>query len=749
MKKLFTRVLPGWFILLFAFAAFTSNAQTTTLIPANSVFKYLDNGSNQGTNWRLASFNDATWSQGAAELGFGDSPVTKITSGKLAYYFRKTVSISNPTQYSSLTLKVRRDDGIVVYVNGTEVYRNNMPTGTIAYNTRASSTCSDDGSSVLTTTLANSLFINGNNVIAAEVHNRSASSSDVTFELQLLGNTTAASTCGIPDVNQFGTLNKTATSASPYWVGISGATSYNVEYRIRNIGAAYSAPISTSTTALTISGLQPSSNYEFIVQSVCPSGVSAFSQSGWFTTLAGTGTACDLPAGLSVSNMGTTTATLNWNTVSAATSYKVQYRKSGTTTWTSANAGTNSLAISGLTATTLYEFQVQTVCSSGSSAFSSSSSFTTNGTPGIAVPAFTHIVVVIGENTNASSVNGSAAAPYINSLANAGAKFSNSYAITHPSQPNYLQLFSGSNQGVTDDNTPSAHFTSANLARELVNAGKSFINYSEGLPSVGYDGGSSGLYVRKHNAVANWMGTGTNQVSTTLNQPFTSFPTNYSSLPGVSFVIPDLCNDGHDVCAPISNRTTQFDRWVQNNLDAYKQYCANPANNSLLIVTYDEDDFTSTNKIFTVFYGAHVLTGTYAQTINHYNVLRTIEEAMGLTTHAGAAASSTSINYCWSATARVGEVQGVDAVAVKYQLQVYPNPVNDLLNIEFQTENTEPVSISIYSLTGQIVYSKTESAVSGSNTISVNMDQNSLSKGLYILKLDFSGEKYFQRIIKN
>ena len=346
MKKLLTRVLPGWFILLFAFVAFTTNAQTTTLIPANAVFKYLDNGSNQGTNWRQASFNDATWPQGAAELGFGDNPATRITSGKLTYYFRKTVSISNPSQYSSLTLKVRRDDGIVVYVNGTEVYRNNMPSGTIAYSTRASSTCSDDGSSVLSATLASTLFINGNNVIAAEVHNRSTSSSDVTFELQLIGNSTIASTCGIPDVNQFGTLNKTATSASPYWIAVAGATSYNVEYRIRNVGAAYSAPISTSTTALTITGLQASTNYEFIVQSVCPSGTSAFSQSGWFSTIAGTSTACDPPAGLGVSNMGTTSATLNWNVASSATAYKVQYRKSGTTTWTLANASTNSLAIS-------------------------------------------------------------------------------------------------------------------------------------------------------------------------------------------------------------------------------------------------------------------------------------------------------------------------------------------------------------------------------------------------------------------
>jgi hypothetical protein len=170
------------YILKIAFAQ-----SAITLIPANTVFKYLANGSNQGTNWRLPSFNDASWSQGAAELGFGDSPATKLTSGKTTYYFRKA-GISNPSQYSNLTLKIRRDDGIIVYVNGLEVYRNNMPSGTVSYTTKASSTCSDDGSTVFSATLASSVFVDGNNVIAAEVHNRSTSSSDLTFELQLLGN---------------------------------------------------------------------------------------------------------------------------------------------------------------------------------------------------------------------------------------------------------------------------------------------------------------------------------------------------------------------------------------------------------------------------------------------------------------------------------------------------------------------------------------------------------------------------------
>ena len=263
------------------------------------------------------------------------------------------------------------------------------------------------------------------------------------------------------------------------------------------------------------------------------------------------------------------------------------------------------------------------------------------------VPAFSHIVVVIGENTSANSVYGNADAPYINSLANAGAKFTNSYAIEHPSQPNYLDLFSGSNQGITNNNTynTSTKLTSANLGAGLITSGKTFISYSDGLPSVGFDGTSKGNYVRKHNPVANWMGSGTNQIPDNINQPFSAFPANFNNLPDVAFVIPDLCNGGHNSCAPLYNPVKQYDTWIRDNLNAYKEWCVN--NNSLLIITFDEDDYSATNKIATVFYGAHLIPNTYTQTINHYSILRMMEDANGLTAHAGAAATATPINFIW------------------------------------------------------------------------------------------------------
>lgn len=234
------------------------------------------------------------------------------------------------------------------------------------------------------------------------------------------------------------------------------------------------------------------------------------------------------------------------------------------------------------------------------------------------VPRFDHIVEVMFENHAYSQINGSSSAPYLNSLAAQGAKFTKSYAITHPSQPNYLAIFSGSTQGVTSDTCP-VNFTGTNLQAQLAGAGLSFIGYSESMPSNGYTGCSSGRYARKHNAWVDFS-----SVPASSNLTFASFPSsaNYASLPTVAFVSPDLCNDMHD-CSIATG-----DSWLKSKFDAYAQWAK--THNSLLIVTFDEDNGTSGNQIFTVFVGAHVTPGSYAEQINHYTVLRTIEGSYGL-----------------------------------------------------------------------------------------------------------------------
>jgi phosphatidylinositol-3-phosphatase len=256
------------------------------------------------------------------------------------------------------------------------------------------------------------------------------------------------------------------------------------------------------------------------------------------------------------------------------------------------------------------------------------------------LPKPDHIVIVILENHGYSQIIGSSSAPYINSLVSGSAKFTSSWAITHPSQPNYLDLYSGSNQGITNDNNPpNDPFTTANMGRQLINVAKTFITYSETLPSVGYNGTTYGAYARKHNPAANWMGTGTNQIPTTTNQPFTTFTsTLYTSLPTVCYIVPNQNNDMHD------GSISTGDTWVKNNLNNYIQWAK--THNSLFILTFDEDNGNYNNHIVTIFTGSMVKNGQYSNKINHYNVLRTIENMYGLP-YAGNAANVKSITTCW------------------------------------------------------------------------------------------------------
>src|SRR4051794_27828817 len=157
------------------------------------------------------------------------------------------------------------------------------------------------------------------------------------------------------------------------------------------------------------------------------------------------------------------------------------------------------------------------------------------------VPRFDHIVLVMFENHANTQITASTA-PYFTSLATQGANFTQSYATTHPSQPNYIALFSGSTQGVTSDTCPK-NFTKPSLGGQLDSASLTFAGYSEDLPSVGFTGcfSTSGSYARKHNSWVDFS-----DVAAASNQPFSVFPTNYAALPTVAFVSPNLCNDMHD-----------------------------------------------------------------------------------------------------------------------------------------------------------------------------------------------------------
>lgn len=222
------------------------------------------------------------------------------------------------------------------------------------------------------------------------------------------------------------------------------------------------------------------------------------------------------------------------------------------------------------------------------------------------------------------------------------ARLTQSYGLTRPSQPNYIMMYSGTPQGVTSNNLPAPlPFTTPNLGAAMIKTGKSFIGYSEDLPSTGYSGEVSGAYARKHNPWVNWQEASQNGIPISSNAPFSNFPTDFNLLPTLSIVVPNQNNDMHD------GTIAAGDAWIQNNMNAYIQWCK--LHNSLFILTFDEDDRSANNHILTLFTGANINGGSYNQPITHYNLLRTVEELYQLP-FAGVSNDSAAIQNIWTST---------------------------------------------------------------------------------------------------
>ncbi|MEM7113097.1 MAG: alkaline phosphatase D family protein [Chloroflexota bacterium] len=262
------------------------------LIPSSAVWKYLDDGSNQGTAWQASGFNDSSWASGNAQLGYGDSDETTVVSygpdpddKYPTTYFRHTFNVADVSGISFLKFKFVRDDGIVIYLNGTEVVRDNMPSGSIDYETFASSTVSNSAEDAFFEEIvaASGLLVNGNNTVAVEIHQRDADSSDLSFDLEL----------EIGQINEF---------VQSIWSGAITPTSAKVNAKIAIDSATVRLVVSESSdlsnpmfssfvtadqatnnrvAALSIAGLAPGTTYYYGIEA---EGVVDTNKTGKFKT---------------------------------------------------------------------------------------------------------------------------------------------------------------------------------------------------------------------------------------------------------------------------------------------------------------------------------------------------------------------------------------------------------------------------------------------------------------------------------
>lgn len=278
------------FIALAAVVFSSALVADTTLVPTGATWRYLDTGTDQGTAWRAAAFDDSTWPAGPAQLGYGDGDEATVvsygpsaTQKFITTYFRHSFSVADPAALGGLTLHVLRDDGAVVYLNGTEVWRSNMPAGAVSYTTLASTPIGGSDESLFhTAAIDPSLLVAGTNVLGVEIHQADPASTDISFDLELIGT---------PVVVTRGPYLQLGTSSSIHvrW-RTSSATNSQVRYgtTAANLDATAGDAMLTTDHDVQLSALSAATTYYYSVGTT--SGTLAGDSSYFFVTSPVTGT---------------------------------------------------------------------------------------------------------------------------------------------------------------------------------------------------------------------------------------------------------------------------------------------------------------------------------------------------------------------------------------------------------------------------------------------------------------------------
>jgi len=271
---------------------------------------------------------------------------------------------------------------------------------------------------------------------------------------------------------------------------------------------------------------------------------------------------------------------------------------------------------------------------------------------GSGIPEFSHVFIVVEENHSFSDVIGNASMPYLNSPASANSLAKQYYADAHPSLPNYFELTVGEGTSITGTLGDSYNGTVSqdNVVRALAAAGKSWKSYAESLPAIGYLGGDSGPYLRRHNPVVYFSDV--QQSSTQSNNvvPFSQLATDIanSSLPDYAFIAPNANDDAHDCPVGLSTCTDDqklaaADQWLSANIDPLLSSAA--FKNSLLIIVFDEAEDTDATHggghVPAILVSPLAKQGYQSTTLyQHESVLRLMMEALSVPDLPGSAASA-------------------------------------------------------------------------------------------------------------
>ena len=331
-----------------------------TLVAAGSSWRYLDSGVDQGTGWRSPTFADGTWKIGNAQFGYGEGDEATVVSfgpdpdkRYVTTYFRKSINVANPANLSNVVLGILRDDGAVVYLNGVEVARSNMPTGAVVYKTQPDiNVPAADENTYYPYVIPASLFSTGTNTIAVELHQKGWTNQDLSFDLRLTANQTSADPVppskptGVTVTGVTGSSVGLAWNASTDNVGVTG-------YRVLRDGILVTT---TSATSYLDTGLADAKTYSYEIVATDGGGnVSTPSTAVSATTT--DITAPTSPTAPTVGAVTTTSVALSWtasNDNVGVTGYTVLRNGSPV-----GNTGGTSYTDTGLALNTTYAYTVR------------------------------------------------------------------------------------------------------------------------------------------------------------------------------------------------------------------------------------------------------------------------------------------------------------------------------------------------------------------------------------------------------
>ena len=257
-----------------------------------------------------------------------------------------------------------------------------------------------------------------------------------------------------------------------------------------------------------------------------------------------------------------------------------------------------------------------------------------------AVPKFKHVFIVILENANEDEA---VAQPFLASLAKRGAYLKSYHGVTQPSQPNYLAMISGDTQGVSGDGIED--LDGKHIGDLLEGAGMSWKVYAEDYPGDCYLKAKSGKYVRKHVPFLSFTNVTNSpeRCARIVNADQLDQDVRSGSLPNFAIYVPNMDNDGHDTDVATA------DAWLKSKF-GMRVKSAEFMTDTLFITTFDEGEMlgNSDNQIYASFYGTQVKPGAVAtESYDHYNLLRTVEEALGLSTLGQSDAKASPIEGIW------------------------------------------------------------------------------------------------------